>query len=215
VSRVAVFGGSFNPPHVGHVLACALILSVEEVDRVLVVPTYMHPFAKPLAPFEDRATMCELAMAWMPGVEVSRVEAELGGESRTLRTLETLARAHPDWALRLIIGADILAEAPRWFGFDAITKLAPPIVLGRAGVAAIGGAHNSAIGGAHNSAIGGAHDDAAPGVAAGAGPALLPEVSSTQVRAAVARGAWTDIEKLVPRAVLAHVRARGLYGTPD
>lgn len=196
MSRVAVFGGSFNPPHVGHVLACALILSVEEVDRVLVVPTYMHPFAKPLAPFEDRATMCELAMAWMPGVEVSRVEAELGGESRTLRTLETLARAHPDWALRLIIGADILAEAPRWFGFDAITKLAPPIVLGRAGV----GAPNEA---------------GAPGVAAGVGPALLPEVSSTQVRAAVARGAWSDLEKLVPRTVLAHVRARGLYGTPD
>ena len=187
MSRVAVFGGSFNPPHVGHVLACALLLSVEEVDRVLVVPTYVHPFAKPLAPFEDRATMCELAMAWMPGVEVSRVEAELGGESRTLRTLETLARAHPDWALRLIIGADILAEAPRWFGFDAITKLAPPIVLGRAG----------------------AQDHRA------AGPALLPEVSSTQVRAAVARGAWSDLEKLVPRAVLAHVRARGLYGTPD
>jgi nicotinate-nucleotide adenylyltransferase len=203
VSRVAVFGGSFNPPHVGHVLACALILSVEEVDRVLVVPTYMHPFAKPLAPFEERATMCELAMAWMPGVEVSRVEAELGGESRTLRTLETLARAHPDWALRLIIGADILTEAPRWFGFDAITKLAPPIVLGRAGVAAQNG-------------TGSAQDGAgAPGVAAGVGPALLPEVSSTQVRAAVARGAWSDLEKLVPRAVLAHVRARGLYGTPD
>ena len=201
MSRVAVFGGSFNPPHVGHVLACALILSVEEVDRVLVVPTFMHPFAKPLAPFEDRATMCELAMAWMPGVEVSRVEADLGGESRTLRTLETLARTHPEWALRLIIGADILAEAPRWFGFDAITKLAPPIVLGRAGVAAIGGAQNSAIGGAQNSA--------------GAGPALLPEVSSTQVRAAVARGAWSELEKLVPRAVLAHVRSRGLYGTPD
>jgi nicotinate-nucleotide adenylyltransferase len=209
VSRVAVFGGSFNPPHVGHVLACALILSVEEVDRVLVVPTYVHPFAKPLAPFEDRATMCELAMAWMPGVEVSRVEAELGGESRTLRTLETLARAHPSWALRLIIGADILAEAPRWFGFDAITKLAPPIVLGRAGVAALGGAQNNALGGAQNNALGGAQDSRGPG------PALLPEVSSTQVRAAVARGAWSDLEKLVPRAVLAHVRARGLYGTAE
>ena len=201
-----MFGGSFNPPHVGHVLACALILSVEEVDRVLVVPTFMHPFAKPLAPFEDRATMCELAMAWMPGVEVSRVEAELGGESRTLRTLETLARAHPDWKLRLIIGADILAEAPRWFGFDAITKLAPPIVLGRAGMPGPGGAQDVA---AQNNALGGAQNNA------GVGPALLPEVSSTQVRAAVARGAWSDLEKLVPRAVLAHVRSRGLYGTPD
>jgi nicotinate-nucleotide adenylyltransferase len=199
VNRVAVFGGSFNPPHVGHVLACALIRSVEEIDRILVVPTFKHPFAKPLAPFEERATMCELAMAWMPGVEVSRVEEELGGESRTLRTLETLARAHPDWQLRLIIGADILAEAPRWFGFDAIAKLAPPIVLGRAGV----GPGDRAEGVAHH------------GGEESAGPALLPAVSSTQVRAAIARGAWTELEKLVPRAVLAHVRARGLYATPE
>jgi nicotinate-nucleotide adenylyltransferase len=186
VTRVAVFGGSFNPPHVAHVLACALVLSVEDVDRVLVVPAYMHPFSKALAPFDDRAAMCDLAMAWIPGVEVSRVEAELGGESRTLRTLESLSSSHPEWRLRLVIGADILAEAPRWFGFDAIEKIAPPIVLGRAGVAA-------------------------PGAAA----ALLPEVSSTQVRAAIARGAWDEVEKLVPREVLAYARARGLYAAPD
>jgi nicotinate-nucleotide adenylyltransferase len=185
--NVGVFGGSFNPPHVAHVLACALVRSVEEVDRVLVVPTYEHPFAKPLAPFDDRVRMCELAMACMPDVEVSRVEQDLGGESRTLRTLEHLARAHTGWRLRLIIGADILAEAPRWAGFEVIAKLAPPIVLGRAGTDA--------------------------GAAAGV-PALLPEVSSTQVRAAIARGAWTDVAKLVPRSVLAYVRARGLYGAP-
>ena len=168
-------------------LACALVLSVEDVDRVLVVPAYQHPFAKALAPFDDRATMCELAMAWMPRVEVSRVEEELGGESRTLRTLESLARAHPDWRLRLVIGADILAEAPRWFGFDAIEKLAPPIVLGRAGVRG-----------------------------AGREPArLLPEVSSTQVRAAIARRRLGRGREARAARVLAHVRARGLYAAPE
>ncbi|HEX3769227.1 MAG TPA: nicotinate-nicotinamide nucleotide adenylyltransferase, partial [Polyangiaceae bacterium] len=166
MTRVAVFGGSFNPPHVAHVLACALVRSTEDVDAVLVVPTFQHPFAKMLAPFDDRVTMCELAMGWLPGVSVSRVEAELGGESRTLRTLETLSRQHPDWALRLVIGADILSEAPRWFGFDAIVKLAPPIVLGRRGVPGERGERHP--------------------------PALLPEVSSTQVRAAIARGAWSE-----------------------
>ena len=186
MTRVAVFGGSFNPPHVAHVLACALVLSVEEVDRLFVVPAYKHPFSKALAPFDDRAAMCELAMAWMPRVEVSRVEEELGGESRTLRTLESLSRAHPDWHLRLVIGADILAEAPRWFGFDAIEKLAPPIVLGRAGFDAPG----------------------TYGV-------RLPEVSSTRVRAAISRGEWSDVEKLVPREVLAYARARGLYAAPE
>lgn len=181
--NVAVYGGSFNPPHVAHVLACALVLATEDVERMLVVPTFLHPFAKELAPYEDRVAMCSAAVAGMPGVEVSRVEQELGGESRTLRTLEHLARAHADWRLRLVIGADILAEAPRWFGFEAIAKLAPPIVLGRAGVPA-----------------------------PGAGPALLPEVSSTRVREAIARGAWDEVRPVVPRAVVAHIRSRGLYG---
>ncbi len=183
--KVAVFGGSFNPPHVAHVLACALLLTVEDIERVVVIPAYKHPFAKALAPFEDRVRMCELAMACMAQVTVSRVEEEIGGESRTLRTLEHLASTRPEWSLRLAIGADILAEAPRWYGFSEITKIAPPIILGRQGVSA-----------------------------ADVGPPLLPEVSSSQVRAAIARGAWEEVAALVPRAVLAHIRAKNLYATP-
>jgi nicotinate-nucleotide adenylyltransferase len=183
--RVAVFGGSFNPPHVGHVLACALVMAKGQVDRLLVVPTYEHPFAKPLAPYADRVAMCELATGFMRGLEVSRVEAELGGESRTLRTLVHLAATHGDWRLRLVIGADILAETPKWFGFEAIAHLAPPLVLARAGFDA-----------------------------PGAGPPLLPEVSSTAVRAAIARGDWGQVAERVPQSVLAFIRARGLYDAP-
>jgi nicotinate-nucleotide adenylyltransferase len=128
--------------------------------------------------------MCELAMGWLPRTEVSRVEEELGGESRTLRTIEHLAAAHADWQMRLVIGADIVADAPRWFGFEEIARIAPPIVLGRAGV-----------------------------TAPNAPPPLLPDVSSTDVREMIARGEWSAIEPLVPRAVLAHVRARGLYAS--
>ena len=181
--NVAVFGGSFNPPHIAHVAACRLVLSGADVERVLVVPTYKHPFAKELAPYEDRVTMCELAMGDLPGVTVSRVEADLGGESRTLRTIEHLAASHPDWRLRLVIGADVLAEAPRWFAFDVISKLAPPLVLGRAGIDA-----------------------------PAAGPAVLPDVSSTAARDAIARGAWEEAAALVPAKVLVYIRQRGLYG---
>lgn len=183
--NVAVFGGSFNPPHVAHVMACALVLSTHEVERVLVVPTFQHPFAKALAPYDDRVAMCELAMRPLHDVHVSRVEQELGGESRTLRTLQFLAAKHADWRLRLVIGADIVAETSKWFGFDVIAALAPPIVLGRAGFDA-----------------------------RGAGPPLLPEVSSTAVRGAIAAGAWDEVVALVPRQVLGYVRGKGLYGAP-
>jgi nicotinate-nucleotide adenylyltransferase len=131
--KVAIFGGSFNPPHVAHLLATALVLATREVELVLVVPTYNHPFAKPLAPYEDRVIMCTLAMGWLPRVEISSVEQELGGESRTLRTLEHLQAAHPDWAMQLVLGSDAFAESSKWYRFDLVRTLAPPIVLRRSG----------------------------------------------------------------------------------
>ncbi|MCU0694316.1 MAG: nicotinate-nicotinamide nucleotide adenylyltransferase, partial [Polyangiaceae bacterium] len=121
---VAVFGGSFNPPHVGHVLVASYLLAMMECDRVLVVPCFRHPFGKSLAPFEVRLQMCEAAFGWMPRVEISTVERDLGGESRTLRTLRHIADAHPGWSLRLVIGTDVVQEAPRWYGFDEVEKLA-------------------------------------------------------------------------------------------
>jgi nicotinate-nucleotide adenylyltransferase len=181
---VGVFGGSFNPPHLSHVLALAVVLARFEVERLLVVPTFQHPFAKSLAPYEDRVKMCELAMGWLPHVEVSRVEEELGGESRTLRTIEHLRAKYPNSALRFIMGADLMAESSKWYAFDRITALAPPIVLGRVGVSY-----------------------------PGAPMPVLPAISSTDVRAKLADGeADLDaVAEMVPRAVLEYARAKGLY----
>jgi nicotinate-nucleotide adenylyltransferase len=180
----AVFGGSFNPPHLAHVLALAVVHARFDVERVVVVPTHQHPFAKALAPYEDRVKMCELAMGFLPRVTVSRVEEELGGESKTVRTIEHLRAEHPDWRLRFLMGADIVVESSKWYRFDRIAELAPPIVLGRVGV-----------------------------TYAGAPPPVLPAISSTEVRALVAEGRWDLLEPLVPKKVLEHVRARGLYAT--
>lgn len=179
---VALFGGSFNPPHVSHLLAATWALSAVPVHKVLVVPVFQHPFAKELAPFEDRLEMCRLALGWVPGVEVSDVERRLGGESLTLRTVEHLAETHPTWRLRLLIGADVLADLPKWHRFDRIRELAPPIVLGRAGV----------------------EDARAPA-------AFLPQVSSTEVRAALGGGDTEAVRGRVPAAVIDYALARGLY----
>src|SRR4051812_26752381 len=61
--RVAIFGGSFNPPHVGHQLAALWVLETAGVDELWFVPAFVHPFEKALAPFEDRRRMCERAAA--------------------------------------------------------------------------------------------------------------------------------------------------------
>lgn len=132
---LAVFGGSFDPPHLAHTLAVAFTLAAHPVDRVLVVPAFRHAFDKPLCPFEHRVKMCEIAMRDLARVEVSRIEAELGGTSRTLHTLEALQARYPDAALRLVLGSDLLAETAAWHAYDHITELAPPIVLGRPGSA--------------------------------------------------------------------------------
>jgi nicotinate-nucleotide adenylyltransferase len=180
---VAVFGGSFNPPHVAHVLAVVYALSTQRIDRVLVVPVLKHPFAKELAPFDDRLAMCRAALEWIPHTEVSTIEAELGGESRTLRTIEELARRHPDWSLRLLVGADVLPDLPKWHRFDRIAELASPIVLGRAGTDM-----------------------------RDAPEAYLPQISSTEVREAIAAGRLDDVRARLPLAVIDYIVTRGLYG---
>jgi nicotinate-nucleotide adenylyltransferase len=132
-STIAVYGGSFDPPHLAHTLVCAYVLSTEAVDRLLVVPASHHPFDKQLSPFEHRLRMCELAMRDLRRVEISDAEASLQRPSLTLRTLEHLQRLHPDAALRLVIGSDLLPETPSWHRYDLICELAPPIVVPRAG----------------------------------------------------------------------------------
>lgn len=161
--NVGFFGGSFNPPHVSHVLAVSYVLATQPLDLVLVVPCFDHPLGKELAPFTHRQAMCERAFEHLRHVEVSAIEQEMGETSRTLFTLRALHAAHPDWCLRLIIGADILNETERWFGWSDIVQIAPPLVLGR---------------------LGHPHAEAPPSV--------IPQVSSTDVRDRFARGLAVD-----------------------
>lgn len=185
MTEVAFFGGSFNPPHVAHVLAAAYLRSVGELERVLVVPVYSHAFDKQLVAYEHRVVMCELALGWLPGVEISRIEERLETPSLTLRTLQALAQEHPDWRLRLVVGSDVLFETHKWHAWDAIERLAPPFVIGR---------------------VGAPHPDAPPPV--------LPDVSSTRIRELCARDdaeAARELSVYVPPAVTRYVREHGLY----
>ena len=157
--EIGLLGGSFNPPHVAHVMAAYWALATQGLSEVWFLPAYKHPFGKALAPFEDRVRMCELATAALRGAHVCRAEEELADDplvGKTARTLEHLTAKHPQLAFALIVGADILAEAAKWYRWDRITALARIVVVGRQG-----------------------HP--------GGGPAL-PEISSTEIRGRLEHG---------------------------
>jgi nicotinate-nucleotide adenylyltransferase len=182
VRETAILGGSFNPPHVAHVMAAYWVLATQGVSEVWLLPSYVHPFGKALAPFEDRVRMCEIAASLVRGVHVCTAEADLAGDplvGRTARTLEHLVARHPDRRFALVVGADILRETDKWYRFERVRELARLVVVGRAG-----------------------HEGPA-------GAPALPAISSTLIRERLARG--EDVGGLVPRKVLDYVRERGLY----
>lgn len=130
--RVAVFGGSFNPPHVGHAMIAGWLHWADRCDEVWLLPTFVHAFGKPLAPFARRVAACERLGALVgPHVRVSTIEAELPPPSFTIVTLQRLAALHPEHQFRLVVGADILQQAASWREWARIEADFPPIVVGR------------------------------------------------------------------------------------
>ena len=191
-ARVALFGGSFNPPHIAHQLVALYVLETQPVDELWFVPTYSHPFGKQLAPYADRVAMCELVAAALgPRAKVSRAEEELAQRpdfvaSRTLDLVEHLAV--PDRTLRLVIGGDILGEAAKWYRWDDLVARAPLIVIGRSGHPLPTGSIATQI--------------------------VMPEVSATRVRELCARNddaADELLACLLPATVLRYIADRELY----
>src|SRR5438132_10682650 len=181
--EIALFGGSFDPPHLGHVLMIARVLATEPCGELWMVPVFEHPFGKKLqAPFEVRARLCEAALQSvpLPRARVSRAEADLGGEGRTVDLLEHLHARHPQHRWALVLGSDLLAETPQWKRFDRVAELARIVVLQR------GGFDPATTGGV-----------------------LLPEISSTHVRSLLASGG--DARGLLPRAVLERIADKPPY----
>src|SRR5262249_21197575 len=112
---LAIFGGSFNPPHVAHQMACLYVLETQPVDHLICMPAFLHPFDKALAPFGDRVEMCRLLVAPLgERASVSTLEEELD-DGRTLVLVEALRAREPEATLRLVIGADILRERDKWW----------------------------------------------------------------------------------------------------
>ena len=131
--RVGVFGGTFDPPHLGHSIVASEVMEALALDRLLWVPAGIPPHkqGRPVTPAEVRRRMVVAAIADHPGFELCDLELEREGVSYTVDTLRRLRSAHPGWSLSLILGADLLEGLASWKDPDAIRSMAELVAISR------------------------------------------------------------------------------------
>jgi nicotinate-nucleotide adenylyltransferase len=183
MSRVGVFGGSFDPVHVGHLAIANTALEELGLDRVLFVPARRSPLKQdaPLASAADRLAMLEAALAAEPRFAVSRIELDREGPSYTVDTLEKL---RGEGELFLILGSDAYADFERWRDPARIRELATILLAARPGA-----------------------PNAPQDVRVLDSP--LMDISSRELRARAARG--RSLRYLVPEAALRYLEEHRLY----
>jgi nicotinate-nucleotide adenylyltransferase len=181
--KIAVLGGSFNPPHICHLLACYYVLATTDVAQVWLVPCYKHAFGKELASFQHRFSMCSLAVETICAdrVKVSAVEEERQGTSWTVETVRYLQAAYPEHEFTWVIGSDVVEELPHWKDFAQLQQLITFLVVPRAGVEQSSAASDF----------------------------QLPNVSSTLVRERIRQ--HQSIDQLVPKNVATYITTHNLY----
>jgi nicotinate-nucleotide adenylyltransferase len=136
VAEIGILGGTFNPPHIGHLVMVQEALDQLDLDRVLLMPVARPPHKEALAdPGADvRLELCRLAVAGEERVEVSALEIERGGASYTGDTLRALHDRDPEHALTFIVGGDMAYSLPSWREPQAVLDLARLAVAERDGL---------------------------------------------------------------------------------
>jgi nicotinate-nucleotide adenylyltransferase len=191
-----VFGGTFDPIHVGHLVAAVNARYGAGLDQVLMVvanqPWQKLP-TRTITPAPDRYALVEAAVAGVEGLEASSLEIDRGGISYTADTLTELAKADPDAQLFLVVGSDLVPELHTWERVEEVAKLATLVVVNRPGAEWTG--------------------KEPPGLSMPVLEVRIPalEISSTDLRQRAANGRPLDF--LVPDSAIRWIRERGLYAT--
>jgi nicotinate-nucleotide adenylyltransferase len=198
--KTAILGGTFNPPHIGHMLCASEAADQLGLDRVVLMPVFTPPHKEvPEDPGpEVRLELCELAAAGDERLEVSRLELDRGGPSFTVDTLRELHARHPEHDLIFIVGGDMAVSLPTWKEPRTVLELAKLAIAERSGAL---------------------RRDIVERLTAEYGEDVterldffdMPrmDVSSSEIRRRVAAG--RTIRYLVPEAVAEHIARRGLY----
>lgn len=191
--RLGIFGGTFDPIHVGHLIVAEVARQILQLHRVLFVPARIPPHKKQIpTPPESRLAMVRLACAGNPHFEVSDVELEREGPSYTVDTIQMIRRqSAPDTHLFLLIGADSARDFPTWKHHEAILADANVVVMGRPGTEI---------------------DSVSPtfGHRMTFLPTPLIELSSSEIRRLAHEGG--SIRYMVTDAVESYIRSENLYG---
>jgi len=189
--RLGVFGGTFDPIHLGHLRAAENALECLALDRVAFVPAAVPPHrAEPLSSALDRYAMTALATAGHPRFAVSDVELRRDGPSFTVDTVAGLRRESPDAEVFVIVGSDTFSEMPTWKEHDRLRTLCTVAVVTRPGESRAGSPGAEA-----------------PGVARVEGPGLA--ISASAIRERVRQR--KSVRYLVPEAVADYIVKRALY----
>jgi nicotinate-nucleotide adenylyltransferase len=198
MARIGILGGTFNPPHIGHLVCAECARDQLGLDVVRLVPAAAPPHkAVPADPgVEVRLELCAAAVAGAEGLEVSRVEADRPGPSFTVDTLRTLADSAPEDELTFIVGGDMAYAFPQWRRPDEILRLARLGVAEREAVRRADIRERLSV---LRGAVGRVDFFEMPRI----------DVSSSMLRARVAAG--RSIRHLVPDAVRERIEALGLY----
>jgi nicotinate-nucleotide adenylyltransferase len=188
--RIGVFGGTFDPPHIAHLVMASDVRHALGLDVVLMVPAG-EPWQKvgtvPVSPARDRRDMLATAIAGVEGLEVCELEVRRRGPTYTVDTLQELRAAEPDAELFLVLGADAAAGLGTWHRGDELADLCRIVVVDRPG----------------------APGPVPPGVEVTRVEAPRLDISSTELRRRHLEG--RSLRFLVPDGVVSLIEERGLY----
>jgi nicotinate-nucleotide adenylyltransferase len=191
--RVGIFGGTFDPVHLGHLVAAEQAREQARLDQVAFVPAARppHKMERSLTPFGHRVEMLSLAVAGHSAFRVEELERDRPGPSYTVDTLEELHRTLPDAELALVLGADCLPDLKTWREPERIGRLAEIVLVPRPGIAT-------------------AEEEAATPIRIGTTVKMpLVDISSHDIRQRVSER--RSIRYLVPRAVECYIETHSLY----
>lgn len=209
--RLGVFGGTFDPVHLAHLIAAERLREEARLDRVLFVPSSTPPHrGAPHASAAHRLAMVEAAVSAHPGFEACDLEVRRGGRSYSVDTLRELARLHPGARLEFILGLDAFAEISSWREAEALFGLAGFLVMPRPGheetdlVSCLPAGLRA----------GARRSSSSVWLLEGGGVITLAEVPRLEISASDIRrrlAAGRSVRYLVPEAVRLYIEREGLY----